>query len=48
LAAEFEVSGDTADSALDELCDRRLVEKLYPGKYIIVNWRDRAEIDEYN
>ena len=46
LAAEFRVSEDAAYSVLDELCDRRLIEKLYPGKYIIARWRERDEPDE--
>lgn len=43
LAREFGVSEDAAYSVLDELCDRRLIEKLYPGKYIIAKWRERDE-----
>jgi hypothetical protein len=46
LAREFGVSEDTACSVLDELCDRRLIEKLCPGKYIIAKWRERDEPDE--
>jgi hypothetical protein len=41
LAAEFDVSEDTADSVLSDLCDGRKIEMLYTGKYIIVNWRER-------
>ena len=41
LAREFGVSEDAAWSVLDELCDRRLIEKLYPGNYIIAKWRER-------
>jgi hypothetical protein len=43
LALEFGVSEDAAYSVLDQLCDRRLIEKVYPGKYIISNWRERDE-----
>lgn len=45
LAAEFDVTEDDAHSALSNLCDRRIIEKLYTGKYIIVNWRDRDDAD---
>jgi hypothetical protein len=45
LAAEFDVSEDTADSVLSDLCNGRKIEKLYTGKYIIVNWRDRDDRD---
>jgi len=45
LAAEFDVSEDAAEEVLDELRTRRLIEKLYTGKYITVNWRDRDDGD---
>jgi hypothetical protein len=45
LGAEFEISEEVAESVLDELRTRRLIEKLYTGKYIIVNWRDRDDAD---
>lgn len=45
LRAEFGVTEDDAHSALSDLCDRRIIEKLYTGKYIIVNWRDRDDGD---
>jgi hypothetical protein len=41
LGAEFEISEDAAEAVLDELRTRRLIEKLYTGKYIIVNWREK-------
>ena len=41
LGAEFEISKDAAEAVLDELRTRRLIEKLYTGKYIIVNWREK-------
>jgi hypothetical protein len=41
LAAEFDVSEAAADDVLHELCARRLIEKLYTGKYIIVNWQEK-------
>jgi predicted transcriptional regulator of viral defense system len=45
LAAEFGVTEDDAHSALSDLCDRRIIEKLYTGKYIIVNLRERDDAD---
>ena len=45
LGAEFEISEEAAEAVLDELRTRRLIEKLYTGKYIIVSWRERVEID---
>ena len=45
LAAEFDVSEDAGVEVLDQLRARRLIEKLYTGKYIIVNWRDRDDGD---
>jgi hypothetical protein len=48
LAAEFDVTEDDAHSALSDLCDRRIMEKLYTGKYIIVNWRERNDLDSVN
>lgn len=41
LAAEFDVSEDEAHSVLSELCDRRLIEKVYKQAYVIVSWRER-------
>lgn len=43
LAAEFDVSEDAGEEVLDQLRARRLIEKLYTGKYIIVSWRDRDD-----
>jgi hypothetical protein len=40
LAAEFEVSEEAAQAALDGLCDRRLIEKLYTRTYFISKWRE--------
>jgi hypothetical protein len=45
LEAEFHVSEDAADSVLNELCDRHIIEKVYPGTYIIVKWRERDAPD---
>jgi hypothetical protein len=46
LAAEFDVSEDIADSTLDELCARRLIEKLYTQTFIISKWREKEDPDE--
>jgi hypothetical protein len=43
LAAEFDVSEDEAHSVLSELCDRRLIEKVYLRTYVIANWRERDD-----
>lgn len=43
VAAEFGVTEDDAHSALGDLCDRRIIEKVYKQTYIIVNWRKRDE-----
>jgi hypothetical protein len=43
LMAEFEISEEAAEAVLDDLRTRRLIEKLYTGSYIIVNWRDRDD-----
>ena len=45
LRAEFEISEEAAEAVLDELRTRRLIEKLYTGKYVIANWRDRDDAD---
>jgi hypothetical protein len=41
IAEEFGVSENEAHEVLSELCDRGLVEELYPGKYAIAKWQDR-------
>jgi hypothetical protein len=46
LAIECDVSKEVAEAVLDDLRTRRFIEKLYTGKYIIVNWRDRDEINQ--
>ena len=43
LAAQFNVTEDAAYAELGELCDRNLIEKLYPGKFAIVRWRERDD-----
>jgi hypothetical protein len=43
VAAEFGLTEDEAYSALSELCDRGLIEKVYEGRYAIVKWRERDD-----
>jgi hypothetical protein len=43
LAAEFDVSEDQAESVLDELRHRRLIERLHTGAFFISNWRERDD-----
>jgi len=43
LASEFEVSEETAESALDELGDRRLIERLSTRTYFLSKWRERDD-----
>jgi hypothetical protein len=45
LGKGFEVSEEAAEAVLDELRTRRLIEKLYTGKYIIVKWREKDSPD---
>jgi len=42
-AADFRVSEDEAHAILSDLCDRHLIEKIFPGRYAIVKWRERNE-----
>jgi len=46
LAEKFRVSEDEMHEVLGELCDGRHVEKLVPGKYMIVKWREPDDDDE--
>jgi hypothetical protein len=41
LAAEFDASEEAAQEVLEELRDRRLIEKLNTGTYFIVKWREK-------
>jgi hypothetical protein len=41
LAEEFEVSEDDAESVLDKLRDRHLIEKLYTGSFYLSKWREK-------
>jgi hypothetical protein len=43
LAEEFDVSDDAAEKVLDELRDRRLIEKLDARTYFLSKWRERDE-----
>jgi hypothetical protein len=43
LAAEFDASEDDAESVLDELRDRRLIEKLYTGSFCLSKWREKDD-----
>jgi len=45
LAREFGVSESAAQSVLDKLCARRLIEKLYTRTYFIVRWREKDHPD---
>jgi hypothetical protein len=45
LGADFDVSEDDAYSVLSELCDRRIIQRVYKQTYVIVNWRDRDDSD---
>jgi hypothetical protein len=46
LAAEFDVSEEAAQKVLDELRERRLIEKLYTGMFFFSKWRERDEIEK--
>jgi hypothetical protein len=43
VAAAFNVSEDESHEMLGQLCDGHHVEKLVPGKYAIVKWRERDD-----
>ena len=47
LVEEFNVSEDEAHTMLGDLSDRGLIEKLYPGKYAIVRWREPDDPGEH-
>jgi hypothetical protein len=46
LAEEFDALEDDAESILDELRERRLIEKLYTGSFYLSKWRERDEIEK--
>jgi|HubBroStandDraft_1064217.scaffolds.fasta_scaffold796775_2 hypothetical protein len=43
LAKEFDALENDAESVLDELCDRRLIERLSARAYFISGWRERDD-----
>jgi hypothetical protein len=43
LAEEFDALQDVAESILDELRDRRLVERLSTRTYFLSKWRERDD-----
>jgi hypothetical protein len=43
LAAEFGVTETEADSTLSELCDSRLIERLGPSRFIVVDWPEDGD-----
>ena len=46
IAEAFGVSEHDAYTALSELCDRGLIQKLEVAKFIITEWRERVEPTE--
>jgi hypothetical protein len=40
LAEEFDASEDDGEAVLDELRDRRLIEKLCAGSFYLSKWRE--------
>jgi hypothetical protein len=43
LAEEFDASEDDAESVLDELRGRRLIEKLHTRAFFVSKWRERDD-----
>jgi hypothetical protein len=43
VAGEFGVLEDEADEMLSDLADRGLIERLVPGKFALVRWRERDD-----
>ena len=46
LAAEFDVSEEAAQKVLDELRERRVIEKLYTGMFFISEWREKDDLGD--
>lgn len=46
VAKEFNVTEDEVHSMLSDLCDRGLIETLFPGKWAITKWRERDDPGE--
>jgi hypothetical protein len=45
LAEEFDSTENDAHSALSDLCERRMIQKVYKQTFVIVNWRERDDFD---
>ena len=45
LTEEFDVSEDAAEKVLEELRDRRLIERLSARTYFISGWREKDDHD---
>jgi hypothetical protein len=43
LAEEFDATEDEAESVLDELRGRRLIEKLHTGTFFMSKWREKDD-----
>ena len=43
LAEEFDATEDEAESVLDELRGRRLIEKLHTGAFFMSKWREKDD-----
>jgi len=46
LAQEFHVSETEAHEVVSDLCDRKLIETLFPGRFAITKWRERDGPEE--
>ena len=43
VAGKFGVTEDEAHEVLGDLCDRGVIEHVYPGTYAITEWREQDE-----
>ena len=43
LAEEFDATEDEAESVLDELRGRRVIEKLHTGAFFMSKWREKDD-----
>jgi hypothetical protein len=48
LAKEFDALEDDTESVLDELRERRLIEKLDARTYFLSTWREREDTRRYD